>query len=326
MPMVERLFALKIVTYATQRKDFVAPDLARILRKAKSLNLSVQDKHYPPIATLKKGRRAAFVNKIRDLGANHGVIVEVCTYIHGVFPESGAVPFGQVELDLDALQAKEDAASPGGEEAIYRFRALVFGDAIIVEKASNTSGTLTLPHVLRAVLRVVLKDTTYPLPHLVNVGSTKLANLVKSKGGVERVVASLLVPKKKPTNKFAKLLSEVRKNISGAEAIQVSWTSKSGDLSADDVDAIYDELEDDSLTGVKIEFPGGSSVTDLRHYREQERYELAADSRNRPYATSVHEALRDYADALRDPDHGGPLTATGGLASGYYLAGSDDEN
>lgn len=327
MPSIDRLFALKIVTYATQRKNFVAPDLAKVLRRAKNLSLPVKDKHHPSITSLKKGRRGAFVNKITDLGANHGVIVEVCTYLHGVFPESGTVPFAQAELDLDAAQAKEDASSPSGQEAIYRFRALVFGDAVIVEKASNTSGILTLPHVLRAVLRVVLKDETFPLPHLVNVGSRKLANLVKSKGGVERVVASLVVPKKKPANKFAKLLSDVRKNISGAESIQISWVSKSGDLSAADVDAIYDEFEDEeALDAVKIEFPGGSSVTDLSHYREQQRYELQADSRNRPYATSVHEALRDYAAALRDPAHGGPLTAAGGLANGYYLAGSDDED
>jgi hypothetical protein len=324
---VDRLFALKIVTYATQRKDFEPPDLAKILRKAKNASLPVEHKHHPALSSLKKGRRGAFINKITDLGNSHGVIIEICTYIHGVFPETGSVPVGKAEIDLDAAQEKEDGTTASGQEAIYRFRALVFGESIIVEKASNTSGVLTLPHVLRAVLRKILNDKTFPLPHLVNVGSRKLANIVKSKGGVERVVASLVVPKKKPANKFAKLLSDVRKNVKGAEAIQISWTSKSADLAAKDVGDLYDEFEDEEgLTSVKIEFPGGTSVTDLSQYREQERYSLQADSRNRPYAASVHEALRDYSAALRDPNKGGPLTAAGGLANGYYLAGSDDED
>lgn len=115
--------------------------------------------------------------------------------------------------------------------------------------------------------------------------------------------------------------------MSGAEEIQISWKSKSGDLAVADVGALYEEFEDEeSIDAVKIEFPGGTSVTDLSHYREQERYELQADSRHRPYAASVHEALRDYSAALRDPTKGGPLTVAGGLANGYYLAGSDDED
>ncbi len=327
MTTIDRLFALKIITYATQRKEFASPDLAKVLRKTKNASLPAQEKHFPSIDSMKKGRRGAFINKIHDLGVNHGVIIEICTYVHGLFPETGVVPVGQPEIDLDALQEKEDAVTPGGQEAIYRFRALVFGESIIVEKAANTSASAILPHVLRTVLRKILKDPTFPLPHLVNVGSRKLANIVKSKGGVERVVASMIVPKKSPKNKFSKLLSEVRKNVKGAEAIQISWVSKNADLAASDVNELYEEFEDEeAISSVKIEFPGGTSVTDLSQYREQERYSLQADSRGRPYAASVHEALRDYSAALRDPSSGGPLTAAGGLSNGYYLAGADDED
>lgn len=327
MTTIDRLFALKIITYSTQRKGFSAPDLARVLRKAKNASLPAQDKHYPDISSLKKGRRAAFINKVHDLGANNGVIIEVCTYVHGLFPETGVVPLGKPEIDLDAIQEKESAASPGEEEAIYRFRALLFGESIIVEKASNTSASAILPHVLRVVLRKVLNDPTFPLPHLVNVGSRKLASIVQSKGGVERVVASMVVPKKKPKSKFSMLLSDVRKNVRGAEAIQISWVSKNADLVASDVNDLYEEFEDEEgISSVKIDFPGGTSVTDLSQYREQERYSLQADSRGRPYAASVHEALRDYSAALRDPSKAGPLTATGGLSNGYYLAGADDED
>lgn len=328
MGTIQRFFALKMVIYKTQRKDFSTPDLSRILRKAKNASLPVKDKHYPPITSLKKGRRAAFINKITDLGVNSGVIVEICSYIHGVFPESGAVPFEKTEIDLDALQQKQSGkrSRAGKEEAIYRFRSLIYGDALIIEKVSNTSGINILPYVFRCVLRFINKDESYPLPHLVDVGSRNLGMLISSKGGVEKVVASLLVTGKKPENKFAKLLSNVRKGIRGAEQIQVSWNSESGDLNENDVDAIYDELDDDSLRSVKIVFPGGSSVNDLSKYREQDRYDLDSDSDGRPYVASVHEALKSYLSELRNPRKQGPLTADGKLRDGYYLAGSDDED
>lgn len=324
---VDRILALKIVTYATQRKDFVVPDLALILRKAKNASLAVEHKHYPPISSLKKGKRGAFINKITDLGKNHGVIVEVCTYLHGVFPETGAVPLGKAEIDLDSIQEEEGAEGSSGAEAIYRFRALIFGKAVIVEKASNTSSIQVLPQVLKVVIRRVCNDATHPIPHLINVGSKKLDNIIKSKHGVEKVVASLAIKKTKKDSKFSKLLSDARTKIKGAEKIQVSWFSKDGSLSGKDVEAVYDEFEDeDILDSVKIVFPGGSSVVDLSRYREQEVYPLGADAKNRPYVTEVHDALRSYFAKLRDPNSSGPLDAAGDLRDGYYLAGSDDED
>lgn len=328
--MIERLFALKIVTFNTQRNDFLAPDLAKIMRRAKNASMPVKNKHYPEITNLKKGKRAAFINKIHDLGVNKGVIIEICTYLHGVFPETGSVPANDVELDLDAIQAAADSPQVVGrqkQEAIYRFRAIVFGRSIVVEKASNTSGIQILPHVLKVVIRNVLKDSSHPVPHLINVGSEKLDSIIKSKGGVEKVTASLVIKKVNPSHRFSKLLSSSRTAINGADKIQISWFSESGSLGAKEVDEIYGEYEDDdTLDSLKIFFPGGSSVADLSEYREQERYALEADSFNRPYVTEVHDALKDYLARLRDPRREGPLTADGNLRGGYYLAGDDDED
>src|SRR5690606_18449696 len=141
----------------------------------------------------------------------------------------------------------QKGSSKNSKEAIYRFRALLYGDAVIIEKVGNTAGPQMLPQVLRAVLRRVLGDPTFPLPHLVNVGSRKLNNIIKSKGGVERVIAKLAVPKKPPKSKFAKLLSATRRGLKGADSIQVSWFSESGDLSEKDVDAVYSEFDDEDV-------------------------------------------------------------------------------
>ncbi|CAN7306894.1 hypothetical protein LJR168_001608 [Pseudoxanthomonas sp. LjRoot168] len=328
---VDRLLALKVAIFRTQRTEFVAPDLASVFRKAKNAALPVEDKHYPPIADLKKGKRGAFVNKITDLGKDRGVIIEVCTYLHGVFPETGKVPLGKSEIDLDAVQLaaakKGIAKKAASDEALYRFRVLLFGKAVIVEKAGNTSAVQVLPHLLKTIIRNVLKDPKHPVPHLVNVGSERLDSIIASKGGVDKVVASILVPKVKSTNKFAKLLSGVRKGIRGADKVQISWSSDDSNLNEKDVDAIFDEFEDEeAIDNVKIVFPGGTSVTDLSQYREQERYTIGADMFGRPYANEVHEALVHYSIALRNPKKKGPLNVDGDLRDGYYLAGSDDED
>lgn len=329
---VDRLLALKIAIFRTQRAGFVAPDLASIFRKAKHASMPVEDKHYPPLADLKKGKRGAFINKITDLGKDKGVIIEVCTYLHGVFPETGKVPLGKSEIDLDAVQLAAATKTAGkktaaGAEAIYRFRVLIFGKAVIVEKAGNTSAVQVLPNLLKAIIRNVLNDPTHPVPHLVNVGSERLDSIIASKGGVDRVVASILVPKVKSTSKFAKLMSSVRKGIRGADKVQISWSSGESNLNEKDVDAIFEEFDDeDALDSVKVIFPGGTSVSDLSQYREQERYTIGADMFGRPYAIEVHEALINYCATLRNPKKKGPLNIDGDLRDGYYLAGSDDED
>lgn len=312
-PTVWRLLFAKAVSFkAGRRKSWTPPLIHEAIQKVLASSPTIGDRHFPLRKDVEKGVTCYFINRSSKLKSG-GILLEICVYTHGHIPESMTPDLDKKEAEIRAIEIKDEEGRIG--ELVHSFRCIAFGQVVILEGARGFGGGSRAFQVLLSNLfRRHLGDPTHPSLDLGDIGSSDLHALIKSRGGVSKVVARITQATESKGSKFGELLSSTRTQMPGAKRCNVVWDTDEI-LSEKEAVAALEEADDESLSGVTLHFKHGGSVSNLEKYRERYRAQIPLVSDGRVSVLAIEKALINYLLRLRSNGSNGPINADGMLVN-----------
>jgi hypothetical protein len=298
---MERALKLKkLVAVDQARFPAIAPlDIHKAMASAFDKAPTVGDRHFPEQARVKPGTRCVFLERVEKKGKS--VQFHVYTYTHGLTPDQVVPDFTAAKADIKVVPIKR-----GGKqvEVVHRFACLVLGDAIVIEDA-RVYGAANL--AVMAIRDLIRRHVNSKFPRLIleDAPSGSFKKMVKAHGGVVELTARLnfdFVPEKKS---FGFALEQVvtRQNINKFKQLSANIKGSIAEpLDPDSVLKIVEESEDSSgLSGVSVVFGDGTSLSDLKNYRERHYITVQEVAPGRPAVTEIESGMVDYLKALITP-------------------------
>ncbi|HEY4531541.1 MAG TPA: hypothetical protein VIG97_14660 [Luteimonas sp.] len=295
---VRRVLVAKVIGFkAGQRKEWKAPRVDDLLRVVAANAPTLADRHYPPEAAIVPGKQCAFINRATDYGTG-GVLIEVCSYVKGHIPESMVPDLSKASADISAIELKDAEGRAG--ELVHVFRAIFLGQTLVLEQSRGLgSASTVLASLLTSLVRRHAGDKTHPSFVFVDLLADDLRQMIRDRGGVDRVTAKLVGPHEDPSegSRYASILSGTRAGMKDASACVVTWEA-AGTLDEDEAIEVLEEADGEVLDHATLHFKNGGSISDLTTYRE--RGEVYVDKIDgRPDVTQIEKGMRDYLDRLR---------------------------
>ncbi|WP_273228712.1 hypothetical protein [Pseudomonas kuykendallii] len=311
---ISKTLVVKAVGFKCSRytpKDWKPPHIDNLVRMIFENCPTTGDRHYPPIGDIEKGASCAFLNKINNYN-EHGVLFDVCSYSHGMVPESLVPDFSQASAEIVPVVLQDNEGKRG--ELVANYRCYAIGSILIVEMVKGSGGTAGLVNLLNKLARRVI-EVRHPLVELSDIGSSDLNRLIDSRGGVKKVTAKLVDGFGLQANTYGETLADVRAKVPNANSCLVTWEADSDGkpLGTNEAVNILEEAEDNTLTAVTLHFVLGGSISDLSEYKERKSVSIQLAPDGRPAVTEIEAAMKKYLNELRDPKKNGPIYTDGRL-------------
>lgn len=315
MPTTSRTLIVKAVGYQALRntpEGWAPPRIEDEIRKIMNQGSTVGKRHYPwPEKKIGDGTHCLFINSCSDQGEGKPVLFTVCSYTKGHVPESIQPDMDSAEAAIQAVELKADDGKPS--ELVLTYRCLAFGQVVIVESVAGGGGLGGLGKLLRALVKRY-SAKGHGLLELSDIGSSDLRALIKSRGGVVKMQASLVHEVGGEPSKFAQMLGNMRQSVRGTNRCVVQWhANEGGALSEDEAIALVEEADSDYLDTVSLSFKKGGGVSDLERYRERKPVRIQLTPEGRPAVTEIETELKKYLTELRNPNNGSPIKTDGTL-------------
>lgn len=301
-------------TKTKEQSDWIPPRIEDELRNIMVNSPKLGERHYPiklPDGEIPSGKQCLFINKAKDLGQDHGVIFEVCAYIKGHIPEAAMPDLESGEAVIKPAPIIDEEGNP--KELVYTYRCIAFGQVLIVETLQGAGGIGYLQRLLRALVKKY-RPKGHGAIKLQDLVSDDLRALIKSRGGVRSMRASMLHEVAADGSKYSEKLGDLHKAVKGTNRCVVEWVaSDNGELDLDEALEAVDEVGDLGLDGVSIAFNDGGGFSELSQYKECKPVRIQLTPDGRPAVTEIELELRKYLLALRDPKNSGPVKTDGTL-------------
>lgn len=323
MKTVTRTLVVKAVGYdfpvAAKDKEWEVPRVEDEIKKIMKNAPTLRGRHYPWIredGIIKHGIQCLFINTFRDLGDNQGIIFEVCSYVKGHIPEAAQPDLESNQAIVKPAPIKDEEGN--SKELVYTYRCLAFGQVVVIESVQGAGGIAYLQRLLRSLIKRYSHKGHGALK-FIDVASSDLRALIKSRGGIKAMRASIL-HQVSDGSKYSAKIGDLHRSIKGTNKCVVEWSASDKDsLDIDEALEVLSEVDDLGLNGVSISFNEGGKVadstgfTDLSQYRECKPVKIQVMRDGRPAITEIESELVRYINSLRDPQNEGPINSDGTL-------------
>lgn len=316
MKTITRTLSAKAISYTISERyrkgkysDWDPTYIDVLLRTILRQSPTIGERHYPEITKVKEGSQCLFINSWKDLGGN-GILFNVCAYTEGLTPETIIKDYKQSEVDLQAIDLKRSTTT--NEELVFHYRCIALGQTLIIEQVNGSSGSTGLKRLLNSLAKKHI-DKTHPVLDFNDFTSKELRDLIKLKGGVEKITARLVDTAANPGSKFGTSLSRVTEAVPGANKCVIRWESdKSNELDTETSIQLFEEVHDSNvLEGVTLHFKFGGSVGDISSYTEKKSVDVQKLQSGLPAINEIEDALKNYLADLRNPTNKTPINTNG---------------
>lgn len=308
MPTAKRTFALKIVRFKVgRRRGFVPPRMDALLEALMANAPTIGDRHLPlpphPPARIAVGTTCFYINRGHRRRLRDGYMVECVCYSHGMAPEQTTPDFGANTLAISA-EPIVDRATGQTRQVIHSYRALFFGQSVILEVEKGGGGTALLAHCLTTLLRSKV-DADLPTIEFVDVVGANLRKSITAAGGVERISAGLVTATTNRRRPLSFRLSRLKQWAGGRAVVHAEIEFPDGDNANKGIAALDEYAADNGLDSVAIYLRDGQKITGLKKYCEKRKMDIQINPSGSLNTADIEDTLWNYLDELRVPDDDG---------------------
>lgn len=303
--MATRTLHLKHARFRSGRKkDFVPPALDTLLAAVLAAAPNFKDRHFPPPSALAMGTPCVFINRMRARKAG-GMFFEIYSYTWGAHTSQFRPDFTKATPDITTGPIKD--AQGNTREIAYSYRCVALGQSVIVEYNPRAGGLEQLSNLLSYLFHTHVQKGL-PTIEFMDVSTKELDKAIAAGGGVDRVMLRLADGGKPSENAwYATRLSELRKKLTGARQVTVTWETDDNVINAKSAMAVIHEFEaeDTTLDKLSLKLKDGQVIPSLTKFREKRVVSISTVPGGGLAITEIESALWHYLDELRTVQAGG---------------------
>jgi hypothetical protein len=301
VPTINRTLLLKRVVQAPSQRfpQLPAITLHTWMAAVFDAGATVWDRHYPRRDKIKPGQRCIFFRRVQRNGS--AVLFHAYSYIAGHTPDQ--VVFDDIveQVSADPIVTQDGAH----KEIVERFAVIVIGEVMILESA-RVSGSSQL--AIRAMRDLIKRHAVPMCPalDLEDAPTLSFRQMAHIHRGVESVTARLQSGFATEPNTFGSKMENIVAD-KGFHGVKVSTTIEAptnGELDVTHVEEIFDESENGTgLSGITVRFKDGTSIGDLRSYREKLPITVQQVRPGVPSVPDIETEIVQYLNTLATPNN-----------------------
>lgn len=300
MPTIDRTLLLKKVVQIQSERYPPLPNLALHTAMAAVFDAckTVWDRHYPSREKVKPGKRCVFFKRVNRQGT--AVLFHAYSYIAGLLPDQ--VVFDDLEEQVTAEPIVTQDGKP--VEIVDRFAVIVIGEVIVLESAQVPGSG---PLAVQAMRDLIRRHHMAKHPNLLleDAPTLDFKRMAQIHGGVKSVATRLQSGFNAQPNTYGDALETfiTGRGFNNAKVSTTIEAAGNGELDVDKVEELLQESETGvGLSGITVTFKSGSTLTDIRKYREKSQITVNAVRPGIPSVLEIENGIVDYLRSLAQAD------------------------